>query len=342
MTSKSPRRHGLPHLLSTNKHAPTRPKNRRSLDDYTFQCILDAGPFSFSGLSLDNMTTNPQRGYPRVSNVTQGFERPTLRTRGLSIDALTGRGFDGRPLRLRFMEPNPRNGFGARHYFSTVHPKRLSGRSRFIHVVDEAQPARTGVREPSIHNEGVLPPYDCPGWDYYPWREQRPDRPRVTLSPGSGSRYRYEPQPQERQFRTIDTRPSTPRANGYRYPNANLGAQKDGSLPFGKVMRWLYEGLAEVETFFKNFQDSYSNEVKAIDKYAGAEILQNLWVRKITGKGAPQDDSQDKMPSEKWEEKFAEKRTSLCEAMEAALNASLSLGDQETAKVTTLESRKRL
>jgi len=106
-------------------------------------------------------------------------------------------------------------------------------------------------------------------------------------------------------------------------------------------MRWLHEELAEMGTFCKNFQDEYMKDMDGIYKYAGAEILETLWVRKATARAAPQDDSQDKK-IEKWEEKFADKRRSLHEAIEAALNAGLSSGDQETPKATTLESRRHL
>jgi hypothetical protein len=107
-------------------------------------------------------------------------------------------------------------------------------------------------------------------------------------------------------------------------------------------MQWLHEGLVGAEKFYKKFQDDYDKEVRPI-KYAGEELLQKVWVKKVTEKGAPgPDSSPDKKSAEKWGEKFAETKRSLRKAVEAALNANLSLGDLEFPKPTILEARKRL
>lgn len=272
-----------------------------------------------------------------------GVDRPTFRARGLPIDAFTAASFDGPPLRVpcvRFMDANSLNPF-TRYPLQNDQPEQ-PGRVRFIDVMDEDQPTRISVesrrRGSNMSNEEpVLPEYNP-----YPERERRPDIRRMTLSPSSASRYQFgDPRAQEQPFRAVDGRLSAARANAFRQSIPKSGAQEVG-LPIGKALRWLHEALVDVEKFFRKFQDDYNKEVKLIDKYAGAEILQHLWIRKVTGKGAPQDGSQDTKSGEMWEEKFAEKRRSLREALDAALSASLSLGDQETPKATTLESRKRL
>jgi hypothetical protein len=108
-------------------------------------------------------------------------------------------------------------------------------------------------------------------------------------------------------------------------------------------MRWLLEGLVDAERFFQNLQDDYDKEIWSIKNYAGAKLLKQLWITKVAAKGPlSQGDCEDHKPPEKWEEKIAEKKKSLHEAMKTALSASLSLGDQEIPRATTFESRKRL
>lgn len=260
------------------------------------------------------------------------------------MDAFPARTFDGLPLRVRFMDVNPITSFGTRYPFHAVQPGWLPGRGRFIDILEERR-STAGIehgRRESTGNEDPLSSLDFIDYGYHE-KQRHPDRRRPPRSSRSGPSYQYgDLKAQERQLQNIARHMSSPGVDGYRDRHPKSGAQKDNVLPFGKAMQWLYEGLVEAEKFYKTFQDDYDREVRSI-KYAGAEILQKLWVKKVTGKGASgQDVSQDKKRAETWEEKFGEKKRSLREAMEAALNATLSLGEQESPKVTTFETRKRL
>lgn len=232
-------------------------------------------------------------------------------------------------------------GRGATDPFYTLQPDRLLGRTRFIDVLDEQKPSRTSIDR---GREEQLPSSNFN--EYLRDRQTRPETRRASLSPRSGSAsYRYgDTRAPERQFLDLGRRLSTPGADRYTDWNRRFGAQNDNALPFGKAMQWLHEALLDAKKYYQKFHNEYNREVQSI-KYASAEILKTLWASKVSGKGAPaggQAGSQDKKSGGRWEEQFAYKKKNLHEAMEAALNASLRLGEQDSPKATTLEARKRL
>lgn len=319
-------------------------RTEQPTDDFVGQYYL-----GIPGLSFDNPTIYsgacPSLGM-RLNDV-QNFDWTALPGREIPFKDFTGGNSDGIPLRVRFTDVSSIIDLGASCPFYAFLPEQLPNRGRFVDVLDEERRARigTGQRrgELDADTEDALSPLDFID-EYYTERQRRPQARRGTLSPKLGSTgYRYgDPKIQERQFRNKARRQSTPRSDGYRDWNPRSGAQKEGTLPFEKAMQWLHEALVSAENFYKKFQDDYDKEVRSI-KYAGVELLQKLWVKKVTGKGAPGlDGSQDRMSADKWEETFVERKWSLCKAMEAALNAKLDLGDLEPPKPIILEARKRL
>ena len=299
----------------------------------------------YSGPFLDELAFHPRRGslFGMGYNGAQDFHSPALRTRRLPFNAFPTEVLGRYPLRVRFMGDDPTGGTGRSPTTHMRETERFPNRDRLIDVPDEERPSRFGTeqrRRGSKYNIGLfssltLNDHECPKG------QRRPEIGRSTLAP-QRSPNQYRRRLQGRHFESMAGRMPTPGAYGEREQNPQPGAQNNSAVPFPKAMQWLHEGLADAEKFYKKFYEDYNKEIKSV-KYAATDILQGLWVQKVAGRvAAGQSGSHDKRPAEKWEEKFAEKRRGLHEAMEAALSASLSLGDKEPPQNTTYEARKRL
>ena len=297
----------------------------------------------FSHLYMNDARNHIQQRFPlrMRQNGAQGFDRPTSRGQRQPFERFALRDMDGLPMRLRLMDIDPA-GSGTRDPFHILRPDRLPGRTQFVDVVNEERLPGSIERG---HEESLSLLGSFEGEDHHE-RRRRPERRRATISPRScHSSNRYgDARAPDRPFRNVGRRLSTPGADRSTDGDPRLEARANNTLPFGKAMQWLHEALLDAEKFYNKFRNEYNREVQSI-KYASADTLNILWISKVAGKGAPtggQDGSQDKKSGGKWEEEFAEKKNSLCEAMEAALNASLRLGEHHSPQETTLEARKRL
>lgn len=281
---------------------------------------------------------NFQRGLPiRVRrNGMQDYDRPIIRARGRPIEAVPVRSVDGTP------------GFRLVDGRDFCCGQRVrTPRRRFVDIMEDERATRLGItRGHRDFNTGdedsraTLDLFDELSPPASPEPQKRPE----TRGNGTQSRIpafasQRASNAQEHQLGTT-TSPHSTTASELQDSQLKSGSLKEG-LPFGKAMKWLHEETEVAIAFYNEFEAEFGAEVERLT-YADKKMQKKLWTMKLAGKRSDPNQNMPDKPAEKWGKLFSEQKRSLCVAMEAVLNATLSLRDKNSPKPVALEVMKRL
>ncbi|KAK2629045.1 hypothetical protein QTJ16_002148 [Diplocarpon rosae] len=155
-----------------------------------------------------------------------------------------------------------------------------------------------------------------------------------TLTRGTGSRRR------------------SPEISRSRYPNdhhdylhqSRMAARGKNAIPFGKAMIKLHKVIGKAQDFYNQFLSNYDSDIAAVRPYAKSDVLNKLWIMKVSGK--PDDgsleDGGEISDGEGSLDKFHDWRDKVTQALKDAVDCKINEGQEPRKSASRAESMERL
>ncbi|KAK6582777.1 hypothetical protein PZA11_005185 [Diplocarpon coronariae] len=163
---------------------------------------------------------------------------------------------------------------------------------------------------------------DClPDYDHTPTR-------------GSGSRRQG---PEVTRFRFPSDHHDHPR-------QFRMAAPAKNAIPFGRAMIKLHKVIGKAEDFYNQFLSNYDSDIAAVKPYAKSEVLNKLWIMKVTGKAddCSYGDGEENSEGEGSLDRFNEWRKKVTLTLKDAVDCKISEGQEPRKSTSRVESMERL
>ncbi|PBP25245.1 ribonuclease p complex subunit [Diplocarpon rosae] len=129
------------------------------------------------------------------------------------------------------------------------------------------------------------------------------------------------------------------------YPHqSRMAAQAIIALPFGKAMIKLHKVIGRAEDFYNQFLSNYDSDIAAIKPYAKSNVLNKLWIMKVSGKAddGSSENGGEYLDGEGSLQKFNDWREKLSQALKDAVDCKISEGQEPRKSASRAESMERL
>ncbi|OWO97784.1 hypothetical protein B2J93_8895 [Marssonina coronariae] len=143
-----------------------------------------------------------------------------------------------------------------------------------------------------------------------------------------------------------------PEVTRFRYPSDHhdhprqfrMAAPAKNAIPFGRAMIKLHKVIGKAEDFYNQFLSNYDSDIAAVKPYAKSEVLNKLWIMKVTGKAddCSYGDGEENSEGEGSLDRFNEWRKKVTLTLKDAVDCKISEGQEPRKSTSRVESMERL